>query len=71
MSDSVTNTQIFVFLLLFVFEKCLGFVEMMSAYLPDFSQIETGKVYQWIVDLENKMSNEKKTAADTNEMSIK
>lgn len=44
---------------------------MMSAYLPDFSQIETGKVYQWIVDLENKMSNEKKTANDTHEMSIK
>lgn len=52
-------------------EIFLGFVEMMSAYLPDFSQIETGKVYQWIVALENEMSNEKKTAADTNEMSIK
>lgn len=50
---------------------CLGFVEMMSAYMPDFSTIETTKVYQWIVDLENEMSNKKKNVAHTNEIAIK
>lgn len=51
----------------------LGFVEMMEAYLPDFSQIETAKVYEWIVDLENEMSNVKKNGAEnsTNDVSIK
>lgn len=37
-----------------------GFVEMMSAYFPDFSQIDTTAVYNWIFQLENQMSNEKK-----------
>lgn len=44
---------------------------MMSAYMPDFSTIETGKVYQWVVDLENEMSNKKKDVAHTNETAIK
>lgn len=46
---------------------------MMEAYLPDFSQIETAKVYEWIVDLENEMSNVKKNGAEnsTNDVSIK
>lgn len=50
-----------------------GFVEMMAAYLPDFSQIEAAKVYQWIVDLENEMSDVKKNDAEnnTNDVSIK
>lgn len=43
-----------------------GFVEMMSAYFPDFSQIETNSVYQWIVQLESHMSKEKKSNAGNN-----
>lgn len=50
------------------FNKFSGFVEMMSAYMPDFATIETDKVYQWIVDLENEMSNKKKNVAHTNEI---
>lgn len=49
-SKSNSNTKSFLF---------SGFVEMMSAYLPEFSQIDTTAVYNWIFQLENKMSNEK------------
>lgn len=40
-----------------VFPK--GLVEMMSAYFPDFSQIETTKVCEWIFELANEMSKKK------------
>lgn len=36
-----------------------GLVEMMSAYFPDFSQIETTKVCEWIFELANEMSKKK------------
>lgn len=32
---------------------------MMSAYFPDFSQIETAKVCEWIIELANEMSKKK------------
>lgn len=38
-----------------------GFVEMMSAYFPDFSQIDTAKVCEWLFELGNHMSDDKKT----------
>lgn len=46
---------------------------MMSAYFPDFSQIGSGVVCEWIFALANQMSNEKKSTADnsTSEASIK
>lgn len=46
---------------------------MMTAYFPDFSQIGTGVVCEWIFALADQMSNEKKGTADnsTNEASIK
>lgn len=32
---------------------------MMSAYFPDFSEIETGKVCEWIFELANEMTKKK------------
>lgn len=49
-----------------------GFVEMMSAYFPDFSQIETAKVCEWIFELANEMSKKKNnTESNSTEASIK
>lgn len=77
--STVTISSVFIFVFLscvqqaikmefYDFNKFSGFVEMMSAYMPDFATIETDKVYQWIVDLENEMSNKKKNVAHTNEI---
>lgn len=33
---------------------------MMSAYFPDFSQIGTATICEWIFQLESQISNEKK-----------
>lgn len=44
---------------------------MMSAYFPDFSQIETTTVCEWIFQLENQMSNEKKNENTSNISTIK
>lgn len=32
---------------------------MMSAYFPDFSQIETSKICEWIIELANDVSKKK------------
>lgn len=47
-----------------------GFVEMMSAYFPDFSQIETGKVCEWIFELANETSKKKNTVETKSSESI-
>lgn len=45
---------------------------MMSAYFPDFSQIETAKVCEWIFELANEMSKKKNnTESNSTEASIK
>lgn len=36
-----------------------GFIEMMSAYFPDFSQIATPTVCEWLFQLGSEMKNEK------------
>lgn len=50
---------------------CTGFAEMMSAYFPDFSQIETATVCEWLFRLQNQMSNEKKAEHSTSESASK
>ncbi|XP_055298983.1 CUE domain-containing protein 2-A [Sitodiplosis mosellana] len=47
-----------------------GFVEMMSAYFPDFSQIETGKVCEWIFELANETSKKKNSVETKSSESI-
>lgn len=47
-----------------------GFVEMMSAYFPDFSQIETSKVCEWIIELANEMSKKKNNAENKSSETI-
>lgn len=49
----------------------IGFVEMMSAYFADFSQIETATVCEWLFRLQNQMSNEKKAENSTTETASK
>lgn len=44
----------------------------MSAYFPDFSAIETGKVCEWIFELANEMSKKKSnTENKSNDTSMK
>lgn len=44
----------------------------MSAYFPDFSQIETAKVCEWIFELANEMSKKKSNPQNnSSESSIK
>lgn len=59
-----------VMLILFLL-PCTGFAEMMSAYFPDFSQIETATVCEWLFRLQNQMSNEKKAEHSTSESASK
>lgn len=51
--------------------SCTGFAEMMSAYFPDFSQIETATVCEWLFRLQNQMSNEKKAENSSSESASK
>lgn len=44
---------------------------MMSAYFPDFSQIGTATICEWIFKLESQISNEKKTDESPQLMSKK
>lgn len=56
----------------FYYSVFSGLVEMMSAYFPDFSEIETSKVCEWIFELANEMSKKKNnTENKSNEASTK
>lgn len=44
----------------------IGFIEMMSAYFPKFSNIESTKICTWIFEVENELSNLKKNDASQN-----
>lgn len=50
--------------MLTVYQSHQGFVEMMCAYFPDFSQIGSGVVCEWIFALADRMSNEKNNTAN-------
>lgn len=56
-----------------IYKWCIlfsGLIEMMSAYFPDFSAIDTSKVCEWIFELANEMSKKKSnTENKTNEAS--
>lgn len=65
------KTLFALFKILFIKKKIFpGFVEMMSAYFPDFSQIQTGKVCEWIFELANETSKKKNSVETKTSESI-
>lgn len=49
-----------------IFYPYLGFIEMMSAYFPDFSRIDPAAVCSWIFQLESQLSTMNKSVESQN-----